>query len=1830
MNPIDQRSADFAVAQNIAGSSRAGKAGNIVVVPDENGGVGYRVPTSGRVYSTFNEALADIQSDDIGIRRLITDLNIFNVVKAGEKVDNRFGFSLDKAGSGREIFNRMTDRLGRLGGQERQVLSAAGIDVDEFLRTGQMFQATFSLDDETIFGAKKAAREGAKDKREAAVERARGVLAGTDSERASGIFGQGIQVLDEANAMKVIGFRYASATADGMTHLSSYQANLLAAVAGSGFFNPEMFSKIFGFEDGQFKGVQAGASRDLAKKSLKIAKRFRASHGNRPISLSGDDLNLFLSNALDEIAPMPSGQKSTRRTVGKLSDHILVQDFEFDVMRNWALDDKAAKLNPLRSEAEQVLYRNLKSGEYVDQVIAYFTGTDTKDKRAKMARGELDANLPKNIIQASKRDGSLANFEQVEKMTQEEINEVKDTVRKIIQTKDGGSYIQAYNQQAGFGSDVLMKKLETAFGGKDDKRYKLVKAMMNSADLAKDGADVANVRFFQAQVNFLRKQIQTVEDMLVDPDIPDIEKTTLRASLEEAKRMKRNFENAIAHGGQVTGRISISGLGTAKNIVATSIMEKELEHIAFIINKSSIKKETGIAGVGKAITEFINLSGIVSSYNDNVRVDYAAMAAHGGILGTKEHLEAGRLRADALTKELQDALETNVMSSRIRDILDRTAAAADDELLDGDFSPAARAAVIRSREQAKVIQEYVRAGGKLSENADLVNAMFDIINREIFTYNRKKDEVKMVMANVYRFGVSTETGLLGTQDKRKIAQKLQNQASDLFLEGTNGVVDFKALGPIRIGGEDIKVAEEVVKFRISDHKVLMRGQDVAKYMHALGGFDLDDKVIPIITRFRTKSGVEKLAFDFFRQPTGPEETMFMLPNFDAETVQSLLRRSEMQQILSAMQMDFGTGRGANPYLGLLPDDNVMGKLFGGTDPMELSRNRDNYRSSMRLLSKIMEGDGTINNVINYESVGDGSLARSVEQAILDMLRYGEAKGLTVVNDMSERRARNISRFGTSSLRAYPGQDDVGYTTAGIYKVFDDAGILDLSKGTDSAFEKAMRQARFSDARIADIMSAGDGLDPDEVFDARLNRLGQVLFDEDPDFAEKKVSAVVATAVGINGASTLVAKADSALGQYINTTMVVSSMMDQYQDFLTDLYKKTGQRNYGGDKNFKNIYNILTTYNIGMISQETAIDIAVNQGVSSDVAAGKTYMAYLRSLQSDEYLRFANDAAITESIEKLTNASLDTLNNAITPGIVKQTAFIRGLSESLDLSNDIGLYGFDQNLFYSRMLKNNKESVGDIMLLYAKGLRESQQAMKQVFGKTAQAAAADVTKAQADLIKQMETIGYGIKGAEGAEKKRLVDEGLAFLEREETGFYMSSSSTRAVKYGGVAAFAAAGREIYDKQEASRRASLRAAHRGRERAINAIMRDVSTEAKQAATNIVQEFGDKLQAFKQDRLMDMADVQLEDEINRRNDTFRRLFAEVEKYAEDSRISRFDLFTALDGMLLGENIDLKSVKALPTAEGIRSFSDFQEGMLGAQRLRNVMANIGADFSGVGEQLYQKISSRVASEQGSTFAERLHNFLGIQSGLEPDQIRALTGGLDYSGFDTDIEKRFVQRYLRSALDFDNLETISTVAGGIDGQINEATAVARQFLAQEDRVFRAFAGYADMDDQAEFFADLRKLGEKEIEIEGMDDVTVKRTTYKRITDKISEKEFLDIIRRPAIKKTLYGMAALIGFSFAYQGSKDRTAADMSGPPLLPGGSAYETSPGLSSANIENVPYTGYNSGMSYQVSLHGDQAAINRFRESINDLDYGNYSTTMYNNLPRLGRDLYADAAPDF
>jgi hypothetical protein len=87
---------------------------------------------------------------------------------------------------------------------------------------------------------------------------------------------------------------------------------------------------------------------------------------------------------------------------------------------------------------------------------------------------------------------------------------------------------------------------------------------------------------------------------------------------------------------------------------------------------------------------------------------------------------------------------------------------------------------------------------------------------------------------------------------------------------------------------------------------------------------------------------------------------------------------------------------------------------------------------------------------------------------------------------------------------------------------------------------------------------------------------------------------------------------------------------------------------------------------------------------------------------------------------------------------------------------------------------------------------------------------------------------------------------------------------------------------------------------------------------------------------------------------------------------------------------------------------------------------------------------------------------------------------------------------------------------------------------------------------------------------------------------------------------------------------------MQGPPLLPGGSAYEVRPGQGSYNLENVYNQGYSPGVSYQVSLHGDQNSINNFRQSVGDLNYGNLTTTMYSNLPRLNRDLYADVAPDF
>lgn len=134
-----------------------------------------------------------------------------------------------------------------------------------------------------------------------------------------------------------------------------------------------------------------------------------------------------------------------------------------------------------------------------------------------------------------------------------------------------------------------------------------------------------------------------------------------------------------------------------------------------------------------------------------------------------------------------------------------------------------------------------------------------------------------------------------------------------------------------------------------------------------------------------------------------------------------------------------------------------------------------------------------------------------------------------------------------------------------------------------------------------------------------------------------------------------------------------------------------------------------------------------------------------------------------------------------------------------------------------------------------------------------------------------------------------------------------------------------------------------------------------------------------------------------------------------------------------------------------------------------------------------------------------------------------------------------------------------------------------------------------------------------------------RSGYKRMS--------FDVFKSKNVRRGAVATAALIGASFLYQAKKkkDHTAADIQGPPLLPGGNPYETNYPTRQAVINQIQENNVNSpGMQYQINTSGSMQDLNKLRGLFGDVVDGPINSTMYNGLPMLGQDPYSDVASRF
>jgi len=135
---------------------------------------------------------------------------------------------------------------------------------------------------------------------------------------------------------------------------------------------------------------------------------------------------------------------------------------------------------------------------------------------------------------------------------------------------------------------------------------------------------------------------------------------------------------------------------------------------------------------------------------------------------------------------------------------------------------------------------------------------------------------------------------------------------------------------------------------------------------------------------------------------------------------------------------------------------------------------------------------------------------------------------------------------------------------------------------------------------------------------------------------------------------------------------------------------------------------------------------------------------------------------------------------------------------------------------------------------------------------------------------------------------------------------------------------------------------------------------------------------------------------------------------------------------------------------------------------------------------------------------------------------------------------------------------------------------------------------------------------------------ISRAKYKPILrDAETAKSYIgDLLQKPGFKKGMILAGIASAASFIYSGSKDRTQQDIQGPPLLPGGSAYDQMP----TRIPQLPAIEdrmYSQGASYNVSINGSYDDAQRFNEAVQGMDNINYSTTMYNRIPDLSSNVF-------
>jgi hypothetical protein len=570
-----------------------------------------------------------------------------------------------------------------------------------------------------------------------------------------------------------------------------------------------------------------------------------------------------------------------------------------------------------------------------------------------------------------------------------------EILESIIDPSDPGSAV-AYSQMA----KMMRKAIRIAGpdGNITQEFEKLVKALPGTKQVLKNqisatlsGLETSVDGAFYVNRKYLERTVQDWSATVLNHERNIASGVTMGESAQEAylslrQQLRTIGQEVTDKTGKVIGHrlkddiesYDFSGrtgfhdtLGKRKLIKGRMYVSDDLpDDIGFLTPDIMIKSETGFE-------EFINfdITGGGKRSPDAIAPDFQMAVFHSGEFletapdGSRVVPAMTRRYQQELQAELEQITRTGIIPANVRQrlIQDMESTSVDEFM--AIYQPHKIGSKEKNKEMVRKINNAILENNVT--DVDTIAAISNYYRNQMFSQKTTGQGIKQRtvripnMPDLQRYNIESEASRLsGQPGEARMLTGSRGFAKSKIMDESGALVDL-----------------ELMTTRAHQHSLLFSGEASVRHQAALGGFDFDDKGMPILKSYQDYSSgtpKKKLALFTTRQPTGPME--YVVQDFlkDQETLNEIFGHNksfmagleevatggnvEAMELLEYMRMvpdstnakRFATLHRKYAGVGVTGKDIAAGRFFGSADSKLLPASNSYFSEGQEQATRVIE------------------------------------------------------------------------------------------------------------------------------------------------------------------------------------------------------------------------------------------------------------------------------------------------------------------------------------------------------------------------------------------------------------------------------------------------------------------------------------------------------------------------------------------------------------------------------------------------------------------------------------------------------------------------------------------------------------------------------------------------------------------------------------------------------------------------------------------------------------------------------------------------------------